>query len=324
MQLLRLILISCLLLLGGCDTKDSNKAALQSQVAREADMLARSDWGADYDFEALVRGVGQCLQYEMPCRKLAERIGILANGFASCDGSSRLCVELKAKLASTEHMALFRNGLAEVEMPAHPFYFSLGNELLNTYQGRYGYRAEMFELWLQEWKFVLMFLGGVTCICLFSYVVIYRQNQRFDVRLKVHTESFDRRFDAAVQLWLYEQGELSGSKYSEEPPDYDLQYVSLEQICELAEYAYRRTQSVDFILAMRKKQEQARDRRKAAEAIASTNTTENPDAEESELHSQGEEETIEKIAEDLAEGLDGSPPENVFTQRKMLGNPLNS
>lgn len=309
MQLLRLILIACLLLLGGCNTKDSNKAALQSQVEREADILARSNWGADYDFEALVQGVGQCLQYEVPCGKLAKRVGILANGFASCDGTSRLCAELKAKLDSAEHMALFRNGLAEVVMPAHPFYFSLGNELLDTYQGRYGYRAEMFELWFQEWKFVLLFLAWVTSICLFIYVVIYQQNRRFDARLKAHSASFDRRFDAAVQVWLYEQGELAGSKYSEEPPDYDLQYVSLEQICELADFAYRRTQSVDFILAMRKKQEQATNRRQAEEAIAAARIAENQNAVSSEKDEPETEETIERIAEDLAEGLDGSPPE---------------
>ena len=87
----------------------------------------------------------------------------MADALASCAGNdSRLC----RALSNTKSLHQFKGGAA-TPLPAHPFYWSIGNELLDAQASTFSYRGEMWDGWLDRWRVVrLAVLGAlIATVC---------------------------------------------------------------------------------------------------------------------------------------------------------------
>ena len=148
------LLLLVVLMLAGCGESEGEKAAKAAIKA-----ASRADFSEGVDVAGLSESLALCRQsYRDGCGAVEAKAQAIADATASCAGNdSRLC----RAIANTKGLHQFTGGRA-APIPAHPFYWNLGNELLDAQASTFGYRREIFDGWLERWRVVLLAaLGGV-------------------------------------------------------------------------------------------------------------------------------------------------------------------
>lgn len=160
---MRAVLLSLVALaLIGCGPSESEKAA---QAAREhISAAARADWSGGIDAAKLAESLRLCAEVQsLDCIKVKARVQAAADAITSCSGNdSALC----QAVSNTKSLHQFKGGAA-TPLPAHPFYWSIGNELLDAQASTFSYRGEMWDGWLDRWRVVLLSVLGalIATVC---------------------------------------------------------------------------------------------------------------------------------------------------------------
>jgi len=128
-------------------------------------IFAASQWSDGINPEEMAEALTLCEKHrsslETDCQHLAQRAKTIADAAASCDQNA---TELCRSLLATPRLDLLGKGEAR-HLPEHPFYKKIGNELLDAYAPKLGYRSEVFGTWLARWS--PAFLGALLLVLLY-------------------------------------------------------------------------------------------------------------------------------------------------------------
>lgn len=160
------------LVLAGCGESAAEK---QARLAEEQETRRQVELAIPTDRMSLYlinQAETRCQEYPVPkCGRITTIRQDIADAVASCLGNtSRLC-QLMAYPAQhqPEDVAQLPTG-NRVMLPSSPFYWSLGNPILDRYASQTGYRAEVGREWLQAHHLALqvvaaalaaLLLGGI-------------------------------------------------------------------------------------------------------------------------------------------------------------------
>ena len=145
------------LALAGCGESEGEKAARERIRA-----AAHADFSQGVDVAGLAESLALCRQsYRDGCGTVEGKAQAVADAVASCVGNdSTLC----RAVSNTDSLRQFQGGRA-APLPEHPFYWSLGNELLDAQASAFGYRGEMWDAWLDRWRgWLLAGLAGIVSL----------------------------------------------------------------------------------------------------------------------------------------------------------------
>jgi hypothetical protein len=137
-----------LIFLNGCS--DSPTEAARKAATRKAELVAGFDWENTIPAEQLRLSAVECKRTSAACALLTTKLEVIADAMASCTNATALCASVREFAGSgSPLLEVLPEGYPTV-MPAHPFYWSLDNPLLEARSSRFKYRMEVTQLWLNE------------------------------------------------------------------------------------------------------------------------------------------------------------------------------
>ncbi len=152
-----LLFLALVLALAGCGESESEKAAKEAIRA-----ASQADFSQGVDAAGLAKSLRLCASIQSrDCIEVEAKAQAVADAVASCSGNdSALC----RAVSNTASLRQFKGGAAAV-LPDHPFYWSLGNELLDAQASTFGFRGEMWGRWHATWRgWLLAALAGVVSL----------------------------------------------------------------------------------------------------------------------------------------------------------------
>lgn len=128
-------------------------------------ITAASQWSDGINPEQMAKALTLCEKHrsslEKDCQHLVQMAKTIADAAASCQQNT---TELCRSLLATPGLDLLGKGEAR-PLPEHPFYKKIGNEILDAYAPKLGYRSEVFGTWLARWS--PAFLGALLLVLLY-------------------------------------------------------------------------------------------------------------------------------------------------------------
>lgn len=178
-----LLLLTLLLSLSGCDDDAENA---RKTAASQAEKVTQISWDEGLPENQLASAAKSCHSTGASCTNLMEQLQEIKNGISSCTDGSRLCRAI-AKYVTSESPLLpqLPHQTAIVAMPTHPFYYNIGNDLLDSQSSRFGYRTEIWWSWWLQWKLIV--IAAMATLALFGCV--WRCTVQILTKVKVKAES---------------------------------------------------------------------------------------------------------------------------------------
>ncbi|SDH70902.1 hypothetical protein [Propionivibrio dicarboxylicus] len=180
-------------------------------------VTAHSDWEKSFNAEDLAQTLKLCgSSQSSDCTKVKDRAQAVADAVASCVGNdSTLC----QTVTNTEQLRQFKGGRA-MPLPNHPFYWRIGNELLDTVGPLLNYRDEMWSEWCYRWRDTWRFLAtAVLAVSSVLIIVVVRrrwQLQRQDTADKRALEEAERQAKAVRKRAEQERAKAEATRREQE------------------------------------------------------------------------------------------------------------
>lgn len=182
------ILTLCVLVLVGCGesaTEKQARLAEEQETRRQVELATPTDRMSLY---LINQAETRCQEYPVPeCGRITTIRQDIADAVVSCQGNtSRLC-QLMAYPTQhqPEEVAQLPTG-NRVILPSSPFYWGLGNPILDRYASQTGYRAEVGREWLQAHRLALQVVAAALAALLLGgigkSVHTYYQHKRQEAR----------------------------------------------------------------------------------------------------------------------------------------------
>lgn len=173
----KLIMVLSFALLVGCAYKEQDK------VIKKVESIVNVDWDEYVPLDDMIIAHKQCKEYSEldPCKKLESQLQDIATSLESCKSQiprSTLC----SAVINTISAHPIENILPETDapsMPQHPFYLSLPTRLLDSQSRRYSYRKEVWDDWIQKYRFLFrkMILSTIIFLVALVWFKIYKKEK---------------------------------------------------------------------------------------------------------------------------------------------------
>lgn len=154
---MRVALFLLAFLVAGCHESASEKAEKTALMNVRA--AASIDFTQQGDINTLSKAIENCLQsHRDGCDVVREKTKTVADAIATCaNHDSSLCYVI----SKIQALRQFNGGTAR-HLPNHPFFWSLGNELLDAQASSFDFRSEMWDSWLDRSRiFLWLTLAGI-------------------------------------------------------------------------------------------------------------------------------------------------------------------
>ena len=145
------ILLLCALVLVGCSESAAEKQARQAEEQETRHQIALAIPTDGISLYLINQAETRCKTYPVhECSDITTLRQDIADAVASCAGNtSRLCQLMTFPIQhQPKDFAQLPQGIGK-PLPSSPFYWGLGNPILDRYTSQTGYRAEVSQQWLQ-------------------------------------------------------------------------------------------------------------------------------------------------------------------------------
>lgn len=209
-----LIYFICILFIG-CTYDDP--ATLNAK--RILQVVTSADWSKEVNLDDLAYAIGIC--HERPiemCDQVKRDAQAIADARVSCQNNgSSLCQQiLRASTIKANAFAVFPPGKAML-LPDHPYYWRIGNKLLDARDKSFGFRREMWGRWYFRNRHAVNLVLAVFIFT--ALMILYRRRQIDHVKNEQEQKKRERNASWKASREKYDRIRFLAQMYLESYPE---------------------------------------------------------------------------------------------------------